>query len=472
MTNIIKDHSSLRRENFDVVVIGGSLPALVGALLIKKRNPEMSIVLVEGSHSLGGNLLGVDVLGQHFENGTHILQEIGDAEVDAIIRSAVDGNDLIQLDSNLGDVAGTIKDGKVWESTAYPDVFGQDSELALRIMNQIRDLKVSNLGVIKQNESFRTLDFESAATERFGVLAKDRVLLPIVQRLFGKNNDLSGFAMELCNLTRLRLVDELFWNDQIPQLELQDRVAYPDQHLLPQSYKHNKKSLYSSNRGAADFVEGLGQICRAKGIDLELNTKVLNIDMNHKSIDLESNGDKRTVSFHNLLSCVGTTATNTLVTGNKPKNGNRLKYRLVHFVLKSPMKTGVCYYYSHDASSVVFRITNYAAFSGRSNEKRVTVEVIGADSVPDQLLLKTVEMELVRSQLIEEDSIEDSICLSNLYGYPIPTVETFHQFNFDDLELKEHLQSGLVTCGLGVSGGLFFQNEILIDLISKIRSNF
>ena len=472
MTNIVKVHSSLRRENFDVVIIGGSLPALVGALLIKKRNPEMSVVLVEGSHSLGGNLLGVDVLGQHFENGTHILQEIGDAEVDAIIRSAVDGNDLIQLDSNLGDVAGTIKDQKVWESTAYPDVFGQDSELALRIMYQIRDLKVSNLGVVKQNESFRTLDFESAAAERFGVLAKDHVLLPIVQRLFGKDIDLSGFAMELCNLTRLHLVDELFWNDQIPQLELEDRVAYPDQYLLPQLYKHNRKSLYSSHRGAVDFVEGLGKICRDAGVVIELNTKVLNIDMNHKSIDLEFDGDKQTASFHYLLSCVGTTVTNTLVTGDKPKSINRLKYRLVHFVLRSPMKSGVCYYYPQDVSSVVFRITNYAAFSGRSNDKRITVEVIGAESLSDQLLLKTVELELVRAHLIEKDSIEDSICLNNSYGYPIPTVETFNQFNLDDLKLREHEQFGLVTCGLGVNGGLFFQNEILKDVISKIRSIF
>jgi len=472
MTSLVKDSSSQRSGSFDVVVVGGSLPAIVGALLIKKRNPEMTVVLIEGSLSLGGNLLGVDVMGHHFENGTHILQEIGDAEVDAVIQSAVDAKQLIQLDSSLGDVAGTIKDEKVWESTGYPDVLGQDSELALRIMNQIRDLRASNLGVIKQNESFRTLDFESAATERFGVLAKDHVLLPIVQRLFGKDEDLSGFAMELCNLTRLRLVDELTWQQQIPQLELQDRVAYPDQCFLPQLYKHNRKSLYSSHRGAVDFVEGLGKICRDAGVGIELNTKVLSIDMNHKSIDLESDGDKQTVSFRYLLSCVGTTVTNTLVTGDRPKSINRLKYRLVHFVLKSPMKSGVCYYYSQDTNSVVFRITNYAAFSGRSNDKRVTVEVIGAEGLSDQLLLKTVELELMRAHLIEKDSIEDSICLSNSYGYPIPTVETFKQFNLDELKLREYEQCGLVTGGLGVNGGLFFQNEILKDVISKIRSIF
>ena len=472
MTSLVQDVSSQRSRSFDVVVVGGSLPAVVGALLIKKRNPEMTVVLIEGSRSLGGNLLGVDVMGHHFENGTHILQEIGDAEVDAIIQSAVDAKQLIQLDSSLGDVAGTIKDEKVWESTGYPDVLRQDSELASRIIHQITDLKASNLGTGRKNESVRTLDFESAATERFGLLAKDLVLLPIVQRLFGKDEDLSGFAMELCNLTRLCLVDELNWQHQIPQLELQDRVAYPDQYLLPQLYKHNRKSLYSSHRGAVDFVEGLGKIGRDAGVVIELNTKVLNIDMNHKSIDLESDGDKQTVSFHYLLSCVGTTVTNSLVTGDKPKSINRLKYRLVHFVLRSPMKSGVCYYYSQDVSSVIFRITNYAAFSGRSNDKRVTVEVIGAESLSDQLLLKMVELELVRAHVIEKDSIEDSICLNNSYGYPIPTVETFNQFNLDDLKLREHEQCGLVTCGLGVNGGLFFQNEILKDVISKIRSIF
>ena len=118
---------------------------------------------------------------------------------------------------------------------------------------------------------------------------------------------------------------------------------------------------------------------------------------------------------------------------------------------------------------MVFRITNYAAFSGRNNDNRVSVEVIGAENLSDQLLLKTVELELVRSQLIEIDSIEDSICLSNLYGYPIPTVETFNQFNLDDLELREYEQTGLVTCGLGVRGGLFFQNEILNHCIFETK---
>jgi hypothetical protein len=472
MTSLVKDGSSQRSGSFDVVVVGGSLPAIVGALLIKKRNPEMTVVLIEGSSSLGGNLVGVDVIGHHFENGTHILQEIGDAEVDAIIQSAVDEKHLIQLDSSLGDVAGTIKNQKVWESTGYPDVLGQESELALRIMDQIKELKVSNLGIDRKNDSSRNLDFESAATDRFGALAKDHVLLPIVQRLFGKDEDLAGFAMELCNLMRLRLVDEVVWQNQIPQLELQDRVAYPDQCSLPQLYKHNKKSLYSSHRGAVDFVEGLVKICGQAGIGIEPNTKVLSIDMNHRSIDLEFEGNKQTVRFRYLLSCVGTTVTKTLVTGDRPKNRNRLKYRLVHLVLKSPMKIGACYYYSHDVDSVVFRITNYAAFSGRNNDNRVSVEVIGAENLSDQLLLKTVELELVRSQLIEINSIEDSICLSNLYGYPIPTVETFNQFNLDDLELREHEQTGLVTCGLGVRGGLFFQNEILKDVISKIRSIF
>ena len=188
MTSLVQDVSSQRSRSFDVVVVGGSLPAVVGALLIKKRNPEMTVVLIEGSRSLGGNLLGVDVMGHHFENGTHILQEIGDAEVDAIIQSAVDAKQLIQLDSSLGDVAGTIKDEKVWESTGYPDVLRQDSELASRIIHQITDLKASNLGTGRKNESVRTLDFESAATERFGLLAKDLVLLPIVQRLFGTSD--------------------------------------------------------------------------------------------------------------------------------------------------------------------------------------------------------------------------------------------------------------------------------------------
>jgi protoporphyrinogen oxidase len=472
MASLLENSLDQKSLDFDVIVVGGSLPAIVGALLVKKRNPEMVVALVEGASSLGGNLLGVDVMGDHFENGTHILQEIGDAEVDAIIESAVDKEHLVQLDSSVGDIAGTVKDGKVWELTGYPDVLGQDSLLASRIMRHIADLKNSNIGIAKEKVNVRTLDFESAAVERFGVHATNHVLLPIVQRLFGRTEDLSGFAMELCNLTRLRLVDESTWKDDIPRLGLRDTVAYPNQRSLPLIYKHNKKSLYSSHRGAIDFVDGLAEICRALSVDVALNTKVLKIDLARKSAVLETDGIKKAANFRHLLSCVGVTATNVLIDGARPKDRRRLKYRIVHLVLKSPMNSDMCYLYSHDVDSVMFRVTNYRAFSKRNGDTRVTVEVIGADHLPDEFLVKEIEQELIRSQLIEEGSIKESICLNNLYGYPIPTVETFQQFELDDLRLRQYEQSGLVTCGLGVTGGLFFQNEILIDVVSKVRTIF
>lgn len=472
MTSSLKASLNQSSLNFDVIVIGGSLPAIVGALLIKKRNPELVVTLVEGAPSLGGNLLGVDVLGHHFENGTHILQEIGDVEVDAIIESAVDGEHLVQLDSSVGDLAGTMKDGKVWELTGYPDVLGQNPPLASYIMRQIEDLAVSSPGVVQESVNFRTLNFDSAVLERFGVEAKNRILLPIVQRLFGRTEDLSGFAMELCNLTRLRLVDELTWQAHIPRLDLRDRVAYPDQRSLPSAYRHNKKSLYSSKRGAIDFIDGLAEACRAIGVGVALNTKVFNIDMARKSVDLEIDGIKQKANFRHVMSCVGVTATKTLIAGTRPKDRHRLKYRIVHLVLKSPLKSDMCYFYSHDVDSVMFRVTNYAAFSRRIEDTRVTVEVIGADHHPDELLVREIEQELTRVQLIEEGSIKESICLNNLYGYPIPTVETFQQFELDDVMLSQYEQSGLVTCGLGVSGGLFFQNEILVDVVSRVRTIF
>lgn len=472
MASPLEPSTNQSSMNFDVIVVGGSLPAIVGALLIKKRNPHLIVTLVEGTPSLGGNLLGVDVMGHHFENGTHILQEIGDAEVDAIIESAVDEEHLVQLDSCVGDIAGTVKDGKVWEMTGYPDVLGQDSQLASRIMRQIADLAVSNPDIAKERVNIRTLDFDSAVSERFGVQAKNHVLLPIVQRLFGRTGDLSGFAMELCNLTRLRLVDESTWQDLIPRLDLRDRVAYPNQRSLPSQYKHNKKSLYSSHRGAIDFIDGLAEKCRAMGVGVALNTKVLNIDMARKLVVLETDGIKQTAKFRHLMSCVGVTATNTLIAGTKPKDRHRLKYRIVHLELKSPLKSDLCYFYSHDVDSVMFRVTNYAAFSRRSEDTRVTVEVIGADHHTDELLVKEIEQELIQTQLIDEGSIKESICLNNLYGYPIPTVETFQQFELDDLTLRQYEQSGLVTCGLGVNGGLFFQNEILIDVVSRVRTIF
>lgn len=465
-------HTTADFPRYDLVVIGGSLPALVGALLVKRRNPAARVLIIENSNVLGGNLRGVDVLDDHFENGTHILQEIGDLEVDTLIAQAVSPAHLVQLHSNIGDVAATIREHKSWTLTAYPDVLGHDSNLAELIMGEITLNYESSFLDPMYSSNTRLKDVRSVAANRFGDTATKEVILPIVKRLFGVDEMISGFALELCNLTRLRLVDEEHWTQSVFNRGLHDRVAYPNQFSLPTDLRHNRKSLYSSNRGADDFIIGLERMCIAAEIEIQKSTTSTKIDIANKKLYVISHGIQRTLEFNIALSCVGTTLTRRFIQAQVLTKPVRLKYRLVHFVLREPLIDSACYYYSHDSDSAMFRLTNYSAFSGRDDDRRITVEVIGCDDLTDQMLITKLALEMSDLGLINSNSIEKSICISNEGGYPIPTVDIFKQFANEYSELKQYEYQGVYTCGLGTKDGLFFQNEILRDVIQTCKSIF
>lgn len=467
-----KDSNLKLAEKYDFVVIGGSLPGMVAALVLKKKYPNSSVLLVDGAQELGGNLIGHNALGTHFDSGTHILQEIGDEQVDNLIASVVSPQNLVVLDSAIGDFAATIKENKIWSATGFPDVLAQDPKLANQISMEVMDSNDKHNQESQTSFDLRRCNIYEAAVKRYGQSASVEVVMPLVRRIFGESSDLSGFALELCNLTRLRLVDTVTWNSQIVPRGLQDRIAYPDQSFLPSQFRHKRKSLYSRERGASDFVRGLLRECVARGIEVLTSTKVEVIGVEERSITLAGSFGLREIQYHQLFSSVGSSRTKMLVTQQNPSLNLHTTLRLIHIVLKEPTVSKVCYFYSQDESSVVFRITNYSAFSGRENDCRLTVESIGQSHLSDEVLKRLVLREIIEAGITQDGLVDKSECLSVPNGYPIPTVATFESFLASSNFVRDFEKNGLFTSGIGAGDGLFFQNEILRHTVRVIRENF
>jgi len=220
---------------------------MVMCLLIKAHRPTATICLVEGSSLLGGNLRGHSVLGDFFDKGTHIPQESGDAEVDALLKRAVREDCLVEMSAEVGDAVATLNDAGLSLATAYPDVISQQALLAGEIHEQILDLvrapTVDNL------RDVRGLPLDDVVDQWFGPLAQQAVTGPQVARHFGKRTDVAAFALEILNLSRLNLVSPATWMDNRQSLAYRRRVAFPDQLALPDEYRHGRRVSTALHEG-------------------------------------------------------------------------------------------------------------------------------------------------------------------------------------------------------------------------------
>ena len=453
------------------MVLGGSFPGLVGALLLKRRQPASRVLLVDAAERPGGLLLGHQVLGDHFDAGTHILQEIGDFEVDQIIESAIRSEDLLKTESSIGDYAATMYRNQIWTSTSFPDVKGRSKLLAKQILSEITNsINIANTEESRSaTTNIRQKSARSLSIQRYGLTATEEVVQPIIERMFGSVCDLSGFALELCNLMRLNLVELPEWISNIQTRGLGDRIAYPDQKNLPKELRHNRYSLYSARNGARDFADGLIRMCKAESIDIAASTKIEIVNLKRKEIRLITANESVRADFGVIISCLGPTQTRKMLGVDQNQIVERVPYRIFHIHLKKPLSSSVCYFYAQDPSSLIFRVTNYIAFSGRDCDTRISVETIGADHLSDLQMQDAIEKELIENGIIEEGSVQDTICVRSINGYPVPSIKLFESYASDATNVQDFEQNGIFTTGVGMADGIFFQNEILKHLTSIVR---
>jgi len=455
-------------ETYDLLIIGGGLPGLLGAVLAKLQHPHWSVALVEKENVLGGNLVGEDALGDHFELGTHLLQETGNAEIDRLLRESVDPKHLLALDSQVGDRVGTIQGGRAFENTGYPAVMEQDQTLSKVILDEIIQIIGRNESPLTSISELRSTPLKEAAIQWFGESAWSSVVQPIISTKFGLTDSLTGFVLELANLSRLQVASEEIWQSNSHVDGFRARVAFPRQTRLPAKFRHDRKTLYSREHGNKDFVLGLIERCTTLGVALMPSCDILNLDPYATSMTVSRDGKVTELRFKRAISSLGVSATGRLIGGSAAVQQRRISLHLVHVKLNKPMPSSVCYFYDHDHESSIFRVTNYAAFSDRFGDKRLTVELFNMADHDRSSIIEYVKNSSALSSLLPQSFEVVSASCSRTLSLAVPTTQ-----NVDELLAQERLLSSqsagvLAICGVGTNGFRFFQSETIKDITALI----
>lgn len=449
-------------EYFDTVVLGGGMSGLMAGLLAQRKCPNAKTLVIEASSRLGGVMAGGRAMGECFDLGTHIPQEIGIGAIDELFERALDPSSLQRMSSEVGDRAGTLVGERMFVDTSYLDLLHLNPEIAQRVVSHI--VGKPQMDRSDPHTPIRLQPAEEVARDWFGDYATRTMILPILRNWFGDTDSLSGFALELVNLTRLRVVDELMWLSHASSSSFRQRVAFPSQLCLPAEYRHNRKSIYPKYGSSLDFVKGLERLCAEQAVEISIRSRVKSIDLDSRRMKLERNDGQLEVGFRRLISTLGPVHTLPLVEGSPSLVIERCGSKIIHHVAKKPIKSELCYIYVYSAKSPVFRITNYRAFSGRSDDCRFTSELLAPETIGDEFAVMEADKVLQSSGLVEVgESLQSSIELG-VAGFPSPKISTFVQFHLAAAQLAPLESDDFIVTGVGAQGTAFFQSEILRHL--------
>ena len=450
------------------IVIGGGLAGLVAARALRSRYQDADITVIERNATLGGLLGGVEYQdrGLYFDQGTHIFQETGDVNLDGMLLGAVAPTDLIHFPVGAGDFAGTVCGGRLQSNTHFPDLRG--TEFAGDVRSYI-----DSLSVVPELGRFEPL--LSVATARFGKVFTQKVIGPVFARAYAQPAEaLAGFAMLLPGWTRVVLDEHANWSERSSSETYRALAAVPDQRDLPVAIHHGRRSYYSRNRGSRAFVEGLADGLRTDGVTIECGTTIVSLDVAERSLELiDITGAERTLTAHGIIIATGVVGAAQLLGMNLAQKGldRPMPHWIVNVVLEDPCLSDLCYLYGLDASCDWYRVTNYRAFSGDAADRRLTIEVIGRHDVDAKIWPGRLVTQLRDAGLLSNAGIEFADVRKLSAGFPAPTTKNLRALAGLGLELNASLPTGVMLGGIGASGGLFFQNEVVTDIYRRVGAS-
>lgn len=454
------------------VVVGGGIGGLVAAFALRQKHPSSHITLIERNTQLGGVLAGVEYPdhGLYFDMGTHIFQETGLPELDAILLSAVHKSDLLHFPVGEGDIAGVVFSGRLQENSCFPDLRGAmiDPDIAKALRLHI-GAKGDLPGIDRLKPALQT------ATGRFGKVFTDRVVAPTLARAFGcEAQHLAGFALELAGWSRVVLDDLAEWSKRITEERYRALVAVPDQRELPKSMHHGRRSYYSRHRGTRAFIDGISAGLRDKGVEFLCGATITSMKLDSRRINLiDQYGGERALTADGIVIATGVIGAAQLLGIDLESKGfaRPMPHWVINVELEDLCESDLCYVNGFDESSDWYRVTNYRAFSGDYNDRRLTIEVVGRDGIDPITWPKKLAAQLRSIGLIQSDDIRFANVLKLGSGFPAPTVRNMQALAGLGAELNAMMPDGVMLGGLGSRSGLFFQNEVVSDIYRRVSES-
>lgn len=452
------------------LVVGGGLSGLVAAHAILDSNLSGNITIIEKSSSLGGLLAGKMYPKQnlYFDIGTHIFQETGQSEIDKFLLNAVTPKDLIHFPVGKGDLAGVVFNGKLQNNSHFPDlrISSQENKIFSSVCSHIKN--VNEIPIIDTN-----ISLSQGASSRFGTTFTDEVIGPIFEHVFKQSiKDMSSFSLLLSGWTRVILDDLDSWSARSKNEKYRSLVAIPEQRLLPQNLHHGRRSFYSRNKGSSAFIDGLAENLLHRGVEIKYNSTISSINQSnlHTTIHNPKDGE---INYKpdGIIFTTGVIGASKVM-GIEPKV-ERFKRPMPHWVLDvlldEPCESDLSYILGLDKGCDWYRVTNYRAITGDESDRRLTIEILGNEIIDSETFPSACVHQLFKLGLIRSPKLE-FVNVRKLYsGFPNPTMSNFRGYSELTKELAGISSKRILFGGVGSRDGLFFQNEIIKDIYSRVR---
>lgn len=447
------------------LVVGAGLSGLTASGLLAARG--YAVDLIDSASSIGGVMASRDVQGIHYDNGTHIISDIGIDEIDQLL--------LEPLDLNSG-----------WNqfSAAPSSCFfnGTLSNLSF-IDARLLDHHIYKAGLQEmlslRPPSVCLPNLEKKFLSTFGKIFTSEIFTPSINKFTDCDPHLlntdahSPFALTriiCCSPEEaLDLKNQSAWNDS--------RFAYHDCAMGTGS----KKYLYPNTGGLQTWVDSVSKnLCCNLNVQIQTSVFIKSITCTNKEflVETQSSGAKRydalvwSISPSSLLPLMGQIIPKHL---SAPEFASVILFDLeFNTQLNSNLKNQF-YITCYDPNFIIFRVTLYNVLEQLFEAPaRITVEVIDhnthnptAESL--QLLQTEVIQELIAMGVVSSTSTIVNSAFSVIKNaYPKMTLN----YSKTKLHLLEHAQNiapNVVFIGRA-SLQSFSQESVLHDVYNKITA--
>ncbi len=463
-----------------IVIVGGGLPGLFSALVLSEHVRDKDIKIVERGQNLGGlfNSINHKSFGV-VDHGMHIIYTTQQKNIDRYILNCMQDEEWHLLEGNRKDIAGVFYNGALDMQSPYIDIRNFNDDLR---QESIFDL-------------FNSFNFEAPLasqvqtaqeffTDRFGKTIADKVIDPILQKLWGmSSSELNPFVSKLVLMDRLKFFSHEAMTNLADSKNIRDRLSFPNQLLLPEKYKSSQVGLYPKRFGIKNVIEKIKTILESRGVEILLESEIQSLKKNDEFVDSVSivSGD-RVENIEAVSRIFWTTPTHPLnkllniqhnQAPRKKMDPARIQHT-VYFLLKDNEKFGGLYYfYCFDPGFNTFRVTNYAAYCKdairkKDSEYGVSFPICAELHFSLEELENVVNIEeLAITELIKMGIIESESDVLFYFsggkasGFPVLSNKNVDIQSTSRDEIEKSMPINFTVIGQEPEKGVFFLNDIL-----------
>lgn len=444
---------------YDEIIVGAGIAGIVAGLLHVRQGKK--VALVDSAESAGGLMRTyITPEGKHFDYGTHLLSELGIADLDKLLFECVRNDSWHEFDY--------LKSGHFIHKTLCERSPVVDATI-LKEADYLRAMVELVEATANPRDGYDTLSQQ--LTKCFGDTLYQELLKPAVEKLFfASADDLATNSHLLYGLARVQGFSEQTTRilKQLPQLN--DVLAF-------HSHKEGNgaiKRYYPKQGGIGQWVDHLlSQFCEHGG-KLYLNCKITGMSVHEQKVtSLHTDAGELycqkltwTIAPFMLLQ---STNLHALLPEFAANQLNFLDSWLVHLEVDRAPLTSLHYYNNFDPQYAHFRSTLYSNMQGETENgaHRVTVEAFSKHADTTQISATDILQELIDCGVFPQESQLTYHHVDRISrSFPVPTVAFRQQQQVQVNCIRENLKN--VSLYGKARGDIFFMNDVILDIYQSL----